>query len=95
MRQPAVYILTNKPNGTLYVGATSKLVRRIWEHRNHFVRGFTDQYNLDCLVWYEIHESIVSAIAREKQIKNWHRSWKVELIENENPEWRDLYFEIC
>jgi putative endonuclease len=95
MRQPAVYILTNKPNGTLYVGVTSKLVRRIWEHRNHFVQGFTYQYNLDCLVWYESHESIVSAISREKQIKNWLRAWKIEMIENDNPEWRDLYFEIC
>ena len=90
-KQPAVYILTNKRNGTLYVGVTSGLVKRIWEHKNNMVNGFTKRYGLHHLVWYELHESIESAIEREKRIKEWKRVWKLELIERGNPGWQDLY----
>ena len=90
-RQPAVYILANKRNGTLYVGVTSDLVKRVWEHKNNFVEGFTKRYGVHNLVWYELHGSMDSAIQREKRLKDWKRKWKVHLIERTNPNWEDLY----
>ena len=90
-KQPAVYILASKRNGTLYVGVTSDLVKRVWEHKNNMVEGFTKQYNVHELVWYELHESMESAIVREKRLKDWKRSWKLKLIESKNPEWVDLF----
>ena len=89
-----VYIMTNKPDGTLYVGVTNDLVRRVYEHRTHAVKGFTDRYNLERLVWYEPHDSPSEAIRREKALKRWHRAWKIDLIEAANPGWRDLWDEI-
>ena len=93
-KHPAVYILASKKNGTLYVGVTSNLVKRIWEHRNNMVDGFTKRYVVHRLVWYEIHDSMESAIIREKRIKNWNRQWKLNLIEDLNPNWEDLYQSI-
>ena len=93
-KQPAVYILASKRNGTLYIGVTSDLIKRIWEHRNNMVEGFTRRYDVHRLVWYELHESMESAIKREKRLKEWKRKWKLELIENENPNWDDLYHTI-
>ncbi len=93
-RQPAVYILANKRNGTLYLGVTSDLVKRVWEHRNNFVEGFTKRYGVHNLVWYELHGSMESAIQREKRLKDWKRKWKVHLIERMNPNWEDLYHVI-
>jgi putative endonuclease len=90
-RHPAVYILASKRNGTLYIGVTSDLVKRIWEHKNDFVAGFTKRYGIHTLVWYELHESMQSAIEREKKLKEWKRAWKLELIEAGNPNWHDLY----
>ncbi len=90
-RQPAVYILASKRNGTLYIGVTSNLVKRIWEHKNNMVEGFTKRYNVHRLVWYVLHESMESALTREKRLKNWKRKWKLELIETRNPKWLDLY----
>ena len=90
-KQPAVYILASKRNGTLYVGVTSDLEKRIWEHRNNMVEGFTKRYGVHRLVWYELHESMESAIQREKRLKEWKRIWKLELIEGTNPNWQDLY----
>ena len=89
-----VYIVTNRPQGTLYIGVTSNLPHRIYQHRNKLADGFTKAYNLQQLVYFETSESIASAIVREKQLKNWRRQWKIELIETLNPEWRDLYEEI-
>ena len=94
MKTPCVYILASKPNGTLYIGITSNLVQRIWQHKSDFVEGFTKRYRVHRLVWYEVHESMESAILREKVIKKWNRAWKIELIEKSNPTWRDLYDEI-
>ena len=90
----AVYILTNYNNTTFYIGVTSNLSKRIWEHKNKVVEGFTQKYNLDKLVYYEITDSIISAIKREKQLKNWHRDWKINLIKETNPEFKDLYEQI-
>ncbi|MCK5680624.1 GIY-YIG nuclease family protein [bacterium] len=90
-KQPAVYILSSKRNGTLYIGVTSNLVKRIWEHKNNKMGGFTKRYGVHQLVWYEIHENMESAIVREKRLKEWKRKWKMELIENNNPYWHDLY----
>jgi putative endonuclease len=90
-QQPAVYILSSKRNGTLYVGVTSDLVKRVWEHKNNLVEGFTKRYGVHHLVWYELHESMDSAIKREKRLKDWKRKWKVQLIEGKNPNWEDLY----
>jgi putative endonuclease len=90
-KQPAVYIVTNKRNGTLYIGVTSDLVKRIWEHKNNMVEGFTKRYNVHKLVWYELHATMESAITQEKRLKNWKRKWKLELIESINPDWEDLY----
>ena len=93
-KQPAVYILASKKNGTLYVGVTSNLVKRIWEHKNNLTEGFTKRYGVHHLVWYEISESMDSAIQREKRIKGWKRSWKVDLVEKTNPTGMDLYHTI-
>jgi putative endonuclease len=90
-KQPAVYILASKRNGTLYIGVTSDLAKRIWEHKNNLVEGFTNCYSVHHLVWYELHERRESAIEREKRLKEWKRIWKLELIENSNPNWLDLY----
>ncbi len=89
-----VYILASKPRGTLYVGVTNNLIRRIFEHKNKFIEGFTEQYDVNLLVWYESSESIESAIAYEKKLKRWRREWKIEMIEKQNPEWVDLYQQI-
>jgi putative endonuclease len=90
---PTVYILANKRHGTLYIGVTSNLCGRIWDHRNGIVPGFTRKYDVKTMVWFETHDSMESAIAREKQLKNWQRGWKIELIEKTNSTWRDLYEE--
>ena len=94
-RQFYVYILTNRPYGTLYVGVTNDLVRRVWEHKGKFVAGFSKEHSLDRLVWYEIHATAYEAITREKVIKRWHRDWKVNLIQALNPDWEDLYAAIA
>ena len=94
-KQPSVYILASKRNGTLYIGVTSDLVKRIWEHRNNLVEGFTKRYGVHRLVWYELHESMESAIQREKRLKKWKRVWKLALIESANPDWQDLYQTIA
>ncbi|WP_303905065.1 GIY-YIG nuclease family protein [Thiohalomonas denitrificans] len=93
--QPAVYILASRRNGTLYVGVTSDLVKRVWEHRNNVSEGFTKKYRVHRLVYFELHEDMVGAIVREKRLKKWNRAWKLALIEKDNPEWRDLYSEIA
>ncbi len=95
MHQSYVYILASKKRGTLYIGVTSDLVKRIFEHKNNFVEGFTQKYHVHQLVYYEVFEDINNAILREKQLKKWNRVWKFELIENFNPEWRDLYNEVA
>jgi putative endonuclease len=95
MKQPAVYIVASKRNGTLYTGVTSNLLRRAWEHREGITRGFTARYGCKCLVWYQSYDDMRSAIAREKQIKSGSRKAKLALIENLNPEWRDLYTDLC
>ena len=87
----SVYLLASRPFGTLYVGSTADLIRRVWEHKMKAVPGFTAKYGVDRLVWYELHESLASAAHRERQIKEWKRAWKVELIEKDNPQWVDLY----
>ena len=91
MREPCVYLLASRRDGALYLGVTSNLPKRVWEHRNHFVDGFTTKYGIRRLVWFERHETMESAIAREKSIKKWKRAWKIELIEAMNPEWCDLF----
>ena len=95
MKQPCVYILASKRNGTLYVGVTSNLIQRVWQHKNDLVAGFTKRYGVHTLVWYEGHETMESAIGREKAIKEWKRAWKLELIEQGNSAWRDLYGELA
>ncbi|HJP99846.1 MAG TPA: GIY-YIG nuclease family protein [Rhodanobacteraceae bacterium] len=94
-KQPAVYILANRERGTLYVGVTGNLKLRIWEHREGLVAGFTSKYGVERLVRYEWFPDFPSAILREKQIKKWNRAWKLELIESDNPEWRDIWEELC
>ncbi len=94
MKTPAIYILANRRNGALYVGVTSDLIKRIWEHKNHFVDGFTKRYDVTKLVYFELHNTMENAILGEKQLKNWHRAWKIELIEKENPSWQDLWEEL-
>jgi putative endonuclease len=88
---PCVYILSSKPNGTLYIGVTSNLIKRVWEHKSNCVHGFTSKYHVHTLVWYEQHDSMESAILREKSLKKWDRTWKLRLIEENNSEWIDLY----
>ena len=94
VRQPCVYMLASRRNGTLYVGVTGNLVQRVWKHRNNLHDGFTKKYRVHLLVWYEVHATMESAIRREKALKRWNRAWKLSLIENANPTWRDLYEEI-
>ena len=93
-RDPCVYILASAMRGTLYVGVTSDLVQRIWQHKENLVAGFTRQYHVHTLVWYEQHPDMYSAITREKALKAWKRIWKIQLIESANPDWRDLYPDI-
>ena len=94
MKNYFVYILASKRNGTLYIGVTNDLVRRVWEHKNNKIEGFTKRYKVHNLVYYEYTDDVRSAIEREKQLKKWKREWKLELIEKENPEWEDLYYQI-
>ncbi len=95
MKQPCVYLMESDRNGTLYVGVTSQLVSRIWQHRAHVAEGFTtDRYDITRLVWYELHDTMESAIVREKRIKKWRRAWKLQLIDAFNPSWRDLWPDI-
>ncbi|SDW07851.1 putative endonuclease [Nitrosomonas oligotropha] len=94
MMAPAVYLLASQRNGTLYIGVTSNLIQRIWQHREGLAEGFTKKYRVKTLVWYEQHATMESAIAREKALKKWNRAWKLKLIEETNPQWRDLWPEI-
>ena len=94
MKVPCVYILASKPRGTLYIGVTSNLVQRVWQHKNDLVAGFTKRYRVHRLVWHEAHDSMEGAIIREKMLKKWNRAWKIEMIEKGNPTWKDLYDEI-
>lgn len=89
--QPAVYVLASKPNGTLYVGVTSNLVQRVYQHREGWVAGFTKQYDVKMLVWYELHSTMEFALAKEKAMKEWKREWKIRRIREMNPTWLDLY----
>ena len=93
--QPAVYILASKRNGTLYIGVTSNLRKRIWEHREDIVEGFTKKYAVHRLVYYELFTDMYSAITREKRLKKWNRLWKIRLIEENNPRWDDLWMQIA
>jgi putative endonuclease len=92
-REPliAVYIMTDQMRGTLYIGVTSQLPQRVWEHREGAVKGFTSRYGLKRLVWFERYDRIIDAIQREKSMKRWPRQWKINLIERDNPDWNDLY----
>lgn len=90
-----VYMMASRKNGTLYIGMTSDLKKRVWEHKNNVLEGFTEKYDVHNLVWYEECQNAESAITREKQMKEWKRSWKVKRIEEINPVWKDLYDEIC
>ncbi len=90
-KSPCVYILASKPYGTLYIGVTSDLRKRIWQHKNSLVDGFSHKYKVHRLVWFELHESMYTAIEREKNLKNWKRDWKISLIEGQNHDWGDLY----
>ena len=89
-----VYLLTNKQHTVLYVGVTENVVKRVWQHKEKFVEGFTKRYNISKLVYYEEYSTLLEAIAREKQIKNWKREWKIDLIKTMNPEFRDLYYKL-
>ena len=93
--QPAIYLLSNKPNGTLYTGVTSDLPKRIWQHRNSITKGFSARYNLTPVVYFELFQDMYQTISREKQIKAGSRAAKIRLVEGMNPGWRDLYEEIC
>jgi putative endonuclease len=94
MKQYYLYILASKKNGTLYIGVTNNLTRRVYEHKNNLIDGFTKKYNVHNLIYYEESPDMISVITREKQVKKWKRQWKIELIEKLNPEWKDLYSEI-
>jgi putative endonuclease len=91
---PCVYIMASERNGTLYVGSSSDLVKRAWQHKNEYFEGFSKEYNTKLLVYYEVHDTMENACTRERQIKEWQRNWKKDLIEKDNPEWRDLYDDI-
>ncbi len=95
VKQFYVYILASKRNGTLYTGVTSNLIQRIWRHKQNTIEGFTKKYNIKTLVYFEAHPTAENAINREKQIKKWRRSWKIQLIEEKNRLWKDLYETIC
>lgn len=88
------YMMASGKNGTLYIGMTNDLVRRVWEHKNHVAEGFTDTYNVTKLVWFEVHQAAEAAIVREKRLKRYKRDWKIELIEADNPHWDDLYEKV-
>ncbi len=90
-KQPVVYILASRRNGTLYIGVTSNIVKRVWVHKNDLVVGFTSRHGIHQLVYYEIHATMAEAVTRERQMKKWRRAWKVRLIEESNPDWTDLY----
>jgi putative endonuclease len=94
MEESFMYILASSRNGTLYVGSTTNLVKRIWEHKNNIIPGFTAKYRVHQLVYYEAHQDIMEAARRERRLKNWCRKWKLNIIERFNPTWRDLYDEI-
>ena len=94
MKRYFVYILASQRNGTLYIGSTSNLIQRIWQHKNNVILGFTAKYRVHQLVYYEEHQNIAEMARREKRLKNWCRKWKLNLIEGFNPTWRDLYEEI-
>ena len=93
-KQPCVYLLASKRNGTLYTGVTSNLLKRVWEHKNNLVESFTSKYSVHTLVWNEMHDTMEAAIQREKAIKNWRRAWKIKTIEELNPLWIDLYRDL-
>jgi putative endonuclease len=95
MKSFYLYIMASGQNGTLYAGSTSDLIKRVWEHKNSVIPGFTAKYNVHRLVYYEVHATYVEAARREKRLKNWCRQWTLNLIETLNPEWRDLYEDIC
>jgi putative endonuclease len=90
-RQPCVYMMASRWHGVLYIGVTSNLTKRVWEHKTGVVAGFTKRYRVHTLVWYELHSTMEEAIRREKAIKNWKREWKIATIESDNPNWHDLY----
>ncbi|MDX1915428.1 MAG: GIY-YIG nuclease family protein [Methylophilus sp.] len=94
MKQPCVYILSNQARGTLYIGVTSDLIGRVWQHKQNLVDGFSKQHDLHLLVYFEQLDDMMSAITREKQLKKWNRAWKIELIESMNSDWRDLYLDL-
>ena len=94
LKQPCVYMITNQPRGTLYVGVTSNLPARVWQHQNHVVDGFSSRYRLGRLVWFELHADMLAAISREKQLKAGSRKKKIQLVETLNPDWRDLSLEL-
>lgn len=94
MTQYYVYLMTNKANSVLYIGVTSNLIKRVWEHKSKLVSGFTYKYNIDKLEYFESTEDIYSAIQREKKLKNWHKQWKINLINKFNPKWTDLYYSL-
>ena len=93
-KQPCTYIIASARNGTLYIGVTSNLVQRIWQHKNSMTKGFAQKYNVHMLVYYEQHETMEAAITREKQLKKWNRAWKIKLIEKQNRNWQDLWESI-
>ncbi|HVY12708.1 MAG TPA: GIY-YIG nuclease family protein [Alphaproteobacteria bacterium] len=95
MKQGFVYIMASRKNGTLYTGVTSNLFRRIFEHKNDLIQGFTKKYGVHRLVYYEVHETMEAAIHREKCIKEWQRQWKIDVIEKFNPTWKDLYLQLA
>ena len=94
-KTPCVYIITNKPDGTLYIGVTSDLPHRIWTHKQKLAEGFAKRHDLDRLVWYEVHDTMEEAILKEKQMKKWEREWKIRIIQEMNPRWNDLYEELA
>ena len=94
MKQPAVYILATGKRGTLYIDVTSNLLARTWQHREHMIDGFTKRYNVTLLAWYELHGTMDTEILREKQLKKWNREWKLRLVQESNPDWRDLWNDI-
>ena len=91
MKQMYVYMMASQKNGTLYVGVTSDLIKRVWQHKNKIMQGFTSDYDVDKLVYYEVFNDELNAIQREKKLKHWKRQWKIALIESQNPQWNDLY----
>lgn len=93
-KQYYVYMLASRKNGTLYIGVTSNLIKRVYEHKNNLIKGFTQKYNVHKLVYYEVFDNAYESITREKRMKNWKRQWKIELINKFNPEWKDLYDDI-